>query len=133
MHYTCEASDQQQQAVYSAFIAVHVLEMLLPPPARYPDLYPVLNVLISTPVFALTWLWSIKCGIEVTWALGGLPGTNATSAKVEGLQRQPSGESASSEAMVSGSDLQAGRRYASLGHSQSRQRVPSGMPVVEER
>ena len=46
--------------------------MIITPPSRYPDLFAVLNVLISTPVFALTWLWSIKCGVEVGWALSGL-------------------------------------------------------------
>ena len=46
--------------------------MMIIPPSRYPDLFAVLNVLISTPVFVLTWLWSIKCGVEVSWALGGL-------------------------------------------------------------
>ena len=42
------------------------------PPSRYPDIYPVLNVLVSTPVFVLVWLWSIKSGVEKQWALGGL-------------------------------------------------------------
>ena len=51
------------------------------PPSRYPDLFPVLNVLISTPVFVLIWLWSIKCGIEIQWALGGL-GRNGPGALV---------------------------------------------------
>ncbi|KAH9480442.1 Dolichyl pyrophosphate Man9GlcNAc2 alpha-1,3-glucosyltransferase [Psilocybe cubensis] len=59
-------------AVYGAAIALHVLELTISPPLRYPDIYPVLNVLISTPVFFLTWLWSIKCGVEVGWAVGGL-------------------------------------------------------------
>jgi hypothetical protein len=39
--------------------------------ARYPDLFPVLNVL-STPVFVFTWLWSIKSIIEARWTAGGL-------------------------------------------------------------
>ncbi len=51
---------------------LHILEFKVHPPSRYPDLFPVLNVLISTPVFVLVWLWSIKSGIEVGWALGGL-------------------------------------------------------------
>ncbi|KJA21176.1 glycosyltransferase family 57 protein [Hypholoma sublateritium FD-334 SS-4] len=58
--------------VYAAAILLHILESIVHPPARYPDLFPVLNVLISTPVFFLTWSWSIKCGMEVGWALGGL-------------------------------------------------------------
>ncbi|TDL22242.1 hypothetical protein BD410DRAFT_272741 [Rickenella mellea] len=59
-------------AVYTAIATLHLLELVLSPPARYPDLFPVLNVLVSTPVFVLTWLWSIKRGIEVSWALGGV-------------------------------------------------------------
>ena len=62
------------QAVCSVCVALHVLEFLMPAPARYPDLYPVLNVLISTPVFVLTWLWSMKRGLEARWALGSLGG-----------------------------------------------------------
>lgn len=62
------------QAVTLASLGLHTLEFIIPPPARYPDIYPVLNVIISTPVFALIWLWSIKCGLEVTWALGGIGG-----------------------------------------------------------
>jgi len=52
--------------------------MLVKPPTQYPDIYPVLNVLISTPVFGFAWLWSIKCGVEVGWAMGGL-GSGSTS------------------------------------------------------
>ncbi|THH28217.1 hypothetical protein EUX98_g5967 [Antrodiella citrinella] len=59
-------------AIYIACISLHILELILPPPAPLPDIYPVLNVLISTPVFGLTWLWSIKRGVEVGWATGGL-------------------------------------------------------------
>ncbi|KAI0802056.1 glucosyltransferase [Irpex lacteus] len=67
-------------AIYAASIVLHIAEAFIPPPARLPDLYPVLNVLVSTPVFAFTWLWSIKRGIEVSWALGG----PATRPKVTG-------------------------------------------------
>ncbi|KAI0689055.1 glucosyltransferase [Cytidiella melzeri] len=59
-------------ATYAACIFLHLAEALIPPPARLPDIYAVLNVLISTPVFAFAWLWSIKRGVEVGWALGGL-------------------------------------------------------------
>ncbi|TRM64053.1 ALG6, ALG8 glycosyltransferase family-domain-containing protein [Schizophyllum amplum] len=45
--------------VYAAAFALHILELAFAPPARFPDLYPVLNVLVSTPVFAAAWLWSI--------------------------------------------------------------------------
>ncbi|KAJ3976924.1 glycosyltransferase family 57 protein [Lentinula raphanica] len=58
-------------AVYTAIIFLHLLELLITPPARYPDLFSVLNVLVSTPVFVCLWLWSIKCCIQVGWALSG--------------------------------------------------------------
>lgn len=60
------------QAVYTACLAVHALESFIQPPPNLPDIYPVLNVLISTPVFALAWLWSIKRGVEVAWSIHGL-------------------------------------------------------------
>ncbi|OJA13370.1 hypothetical protein AZE42_12061 [Rhizopogon vesiculosus] len=49
-------------------------ELIVAPPARYPDLFPVLNVLISTPTFGLIWLWSIKRSVELSWPMSGLPG-----------------------------------------------------------
>ncbi|KAF8505356.1 glucosyltransferase [Hysterangium stoloniferum] len=62
-------------AAYTGIFALHATEAIIKPPTRYPDLFPVLNVLISALVFFLTWLWSIKRGVEVGWALGGLPST----------------------------------------------------------
>jgi len=58
--------------VYLGCALLHLLEFAYRPPARYPDLFPVLNVLVSTPVFVLTWLWSIKSVIEARWTAGGL-------------------------------------------------------------
>ena len=55
--------------------------MMITPPSRYPDLIAILNVLISTPVFVLTWLWSIKCGVQVSWALSGLGGSISSASK----------------------------------------------------
>ncbi|KAG1884188.1 glycosyltransferase family 57 protein [Suillus subluteus] len=60
--------------VHTAIILLHLLELTVTPPARYPDLFPVLNVLICTPIFGLIWLWSIKRSVEVSWAMSGLPG-----------------------------------------------------------
>ncbi|KAG1739481.1 uncharacterized protein EDB91DRAFT_1053925, partial [Suillus paluster] len=60
--------------VHTAIIILHLLELAVTPPARYPDLFAVLNVLVSTPVFGLIWLWSIKRSAEVSWAISGLPG-----------------------------------------------------------
>lgn len=64
---------------------MHVAELLVAPPPRFPDIFPVLNVLISTPVFALVWLWSVKRGVEVSWALGGL----GTRSKTSASQKKP--------------------------------------------
>jgi alpha-1,3-glucosyltransferase len=58
--------------VYLGCALLHLLEFAYRPPARYPDLFPVLNVLVSTPVFLFTWLWSIKSIIEAGWTAGGL-------------------------------------------------------------
>lgn len=58
------------QAIYATCAALHIAEATIHPPSNLPDIYPVLNVLLSTPVFAFTWLWSIKRGVEVGWALG---------------------------------------------------------------
>jgi len=60
------------QVVYLGCALLHLLEFAYRPPARYPDLFPVLNVLLSTPVFVFTWLWSIKSIIEAGWTAGGL-------------------------------------------------------------
>ncbi|KIP08071.1 glycosyltransferase family 57 protein [Phlebiopsis gigantea 11061_1 CR5-6] len=58
--------------ILSLCTMLHVLEIMVPPSPRLPDIYPVLNVLLSTPVFGITWLWSIKRSIEVSWGLGVL-------------------------------------------------------------
>ncbi|KAF9463046.1 glucosyltransferase [Collybia nuda] len=106
-------------AVYSAGIVLHILEFVIAPPSRYPDMYPVLNVLVSTPVFVLTWLWSIKCGIEVAWALGGLgPGSGSVKPVTE--RRMSVG------ADGKGSYRQMGGRAVSLGYSESRKRAAYG-------
>jgi len=54
-------------------VALHLLKLLVATPARYPDLFPVLNVLVSIPMVVLIWLWSIKRSVEVNWAMSGLP------------------------------------------------------------
>jgi len=59
-------------AVYAAALILHALELVVRPPQRYPDLFPVLNVLICTPVLVLGWVWSIKSGMEVAWTVGGV-------------------------------------------------------------
>lgn len=70
---------------------LHVAEAMFKPPARYPDLFPVLNVLICAPTFVCVWLWSIKRGIEVGWALtptSPLAGSNKDKTRVEEKEKQ---------------------------------------------
>ena len=69
-------------AVHTGMLALHALELLVrvaaPRPAapllrRYPDLFPVLNVLLTTPVLVLVWFWSLKKQVEVGLATGVIP------------------------------------------------------------
>ncbi|KAH7919268.1 hypothetical protein BV22DRAFT_1023274 [Leucogyrophana mollusca] len=105
-------------AVYAAASLLQALELVISPPARYPDLFPVLNVLVCTPVFGLVWLWSVKRGIEVGWATGGLPGSGAR--RGDEVQMKPK-ESPAVESVR----RDFGVRAMSLGYapSQSRRRA----------
>jgi len=62
------------QAFHAAAAGLHVLELLVSPPARYPDLFTVLNVLFSTPIFMIIWLWSLQRCLQVAWAVVGISG-----------------------------------------------------------
>ncbi|CAE6449852.1 unnamed protein product [Rhizoctonia solani] len=57
---------------YVALALIHTLEAFIPAPARYPDIYSVLNVLLSASVFGVTW---ISVGgimmFQSAWAIGG--------------------------------------------------------------
>jgi len=125
--------------VYTAAAALHVLEWIAPPPARYPDLFPVLNVLISTPVFMLIWLWSIKCSVEVAWALGGLTGSGNTegvpsiqttgispSASSTPFLQSPSEESPILERLTTGNLDRLNQGAESVGRARGRGRGRSG-------
>lgn len=126
------------QAIYAAYILLHVAEANVPPPARLPDIYPVLNVLISTPVFAFAWLWSIKRGIEVGWALGGLGSFSTSHSKAK-----PAGEPATLTAEANGvaegtstATLLSAKRQShdfrtrSIGYSDSRRSsLRSALPI----
>jgi ALG6, ALG8 glycosyltransferase family len=59
-------------ATYSVIAILHAAEVLMTPPARYPDLFPVLNALLCAGIFGLCWLWSIKRLVELSWAMGSL-------------------------------------------------------------
>ena len=58
------------QVAYVAMTMIHIGEHVVsPPPARYPDLFAVLNVLVSCAVFGLGWLWGMATQVEAGWAL----------------------------------------------------------------
>ena len=59
---------------YFACSLVLFLESVTTAPKHLPDLYVVLNVLISCGVFGLGWLWSLKRLVEEAWGLVGLGG-----------------------------------------------------------
>ena len=90
--------------------------MVVTPPSRYPDLFAVLNVLISTPVFVLTWLWSIKCGMEISWALSGLGSA----------PKMKASEDAAAGAISNG--IRQSGRAMSFGHTQSKQMSHDSIP-----
>ncbi|KAF9220297.1 hypothetical protein BS17DRAFT_787870 [Gyrodon lividus] len=133
-------------AIHISMGFLHLSELVVAPPARYPDLFPVLNVLVSTPVFGLIWLWSIKRGIEVGWAMGGLPGAGAdakdkgkeNARKDRGREKEREKEDALStldsvptfSKLPGGVRRDAGLRAMSLGHA-SGQGVSGG--VLKER
>lgn len=114
------------QLFYAGAFLLHFVELLVPPPARYPDIYPVLNVLISTPVFFLVWLWSIKCGVEVGWAFSGLGGhADSAERKTTGdAGRMTASASTPHEGAANGSFRQTGGRTVSLGHLQGSKSRP---------
>ena len=125
------------QVVYAAGLCLHILELIFSPPARYPDIFPVLNVLVCTPVFGLVWLWSIKCSVEVSWALGGLgpavrsPQPSTTNGG--GLEEKNAVlVGGSSTVGVASARARPGGpgRAVSLGYAQGRRRVPFGTSSV---
>lgn len=53
------------KSTFALICTIHVAELIIVPPERYPDIFAVLNVLLSAPFFGLTLLWSIKRSVEV--------------------------------------------------------------------
>jgi len=51
---------------------LHTAEHIVPAPRRYPDLFPVLNVLLCSFGFGMAWLWGLRKQLEAGWAIGGL-------------------------------------------------------------
>ncbi|GAA5930155.1 dolichyl-P-Glc:Man(9)GlcNAc(2)-PP-dolichol alpha-1,3-glucosyltransferase [Sporobolomyces koalae] len=56
---------------YASMLTVHLLELVTNPPVHLPDLFPVLNVVLSAGVFGLAWLWVGKRLAQESWAIGG--------------------------------------------------------------
>ncbi|ETW81711.1 glycosyltransferase family 57 protein [Heterobasidion irregulare TC 32-1] len=115
--------------VYAACFALHILEFVFLPPARYPDLFPVLNVLISTPIFVLTWLWSMKSLIEARWTVGGLGlGTRSRrpsmSDKGHSDVQTPATEDGIAPMISRGIGREFGLRAQSLGYRSGKRRAP---------
>lgn len=105
--------------MYASCITLHILELFIAPPRGLPDIYPVVNVLISTPIFGLTWLWSIKRGVEVSWAAGGLGSSSITPSSSQhlvapSLKSQISSDSTSTTASVN----QTGQRRFSAASAE---------------
>ncbi|OSX59916.1 glycosyltransferase family 57 protein [Postia placenta MAD-698-R-SB12] len=107
--------------VHSTCVLLHILEALFTPPARYPDLFPVLNVLVSTPVFGLVWLWSVRRGVEAGWALGGLGSKSASTPKPAKIEVNGYDDAATASNKQS-IGREAGARAISLGYAQGRRR-----------
>ncbi|KAF8552018.1 hypothetical protein OG21DRAFT_206018 [Imleria badia] len=123
--------------VNTSMILLHLVEMVVPPPARYPDLFPVLNVLVSTPVFGLIWLWSIKRSIQVSWAIAGLPGSR-TDGKIkpakDGAQESDHEHAnATARRSVGGNRRDAGMRAVSLGYASGQSGVVGGRGYGDPR
>ncbi|KAF5385698.1 hypothetical protein D9757_005525 [Collybiopsis confluens] len=116
--------------VYSAIFVLHVLEPFVKAPARYPDLFPVLNVLVSTPVFMCIWLWSIKSCIQVSWAITGPSGSGFSVGdhQIQHRDRAMSVMSDASDLPSSSSTSVArqlrddGTRASSLGYAQMKKK-----------
>ena len=60
------------KGAYGAMISLHILEVFIAPPDRYPDLYVVLNVALCTSIFGVCWLWGMKRQLEVGWSISSL-------------------------------------------------------------
>lgn len=122
-------AEQYLKGVYAACFALHILEFVFLPPARYPDLFPVLNVLISTPIFVLTWLWSMKSLIEARWTVGGLGlGTRSRrpsmSDKGHSDVQTPATEDGIASMIPRGIGREFGLRAQSLGYRSGKRRAP---------
>ncbi|GAC94044.1 glucosyltransferase [Pseudozyma hubeiensis SY62] len=75
---------------YAAAVGLHLVEVVAPRMlpglqgrvwARYPDIYPVLNVLLTTPCFAVVYVWALVRQVQVAFANGWEVSLFATSSR----------------------------------------------------
>ena len=114
-----------------------MLELVYHPPARYPALYPVLNVLLSTPVFFFTLLWSIKSIIQARWTVGGLSVGEPKEKKaglVKAVPTENSGGVSTALARPDGTQnwREGGLRTQSLGFTAGKRKADSRIENVLE-
>jgi hypothetical protein len=60
------------QAVYAFIGSHHLVEAFVHPSSRYPDIYPVTNVLLSFSIFSLAWLVASWKLLEMAVGMVGL-------------------------------------------------------------
>jgi alpha-1,3-glucosyltransferase len=119
------------QFIYSAIALLHLAELLFTPPARYPDLFPVLNALLCADVFGLAYLWSLKRLVELSWAMGSLGNTSGGSAASRTGRPPPSPLDMAGNPSSTHSNGKSRDRVASLSLSSSlRRRNPVGRPTL---
>lgn len=58
-------------AIYLTMIGIHLMEQLVKPPSRLPDLYVVMNLALSFAVFGASYLWSLMRLYTQAWTLSG--------------------------------------------------------------
>jgi hypothetical protein len=68
----CLLAIRMLQAVYAFIGSHHLMEAFVPPSSRYPDIYPVTNVLLSFSVFSLAWLVASWKLLEMAVGMVGL-------------------------------------------------------------
>lgn len=95
------------QMIYTLIGLVHMAELFVPPPTRFPDIYPVLNVGISAPVFGLAYLWTLKRLAQESWAASALR-AGPTAVKPPSLPTNASLQPLSSDKGQRGSHLSSG-------------------------
>lgn len=68
----CSLVIRMLQAVYAFVASHHLMEAFVPPSSRYPDIYPVTNVLLSFSIFSLAWLVASWKLLEMAVGMVGL-------------------------------------------------------------